>query len=835
MKGARLTQVRHKATEHSRRPMRRAAPFVLRLCFSLFGALAALSAYFWFTTPLPAVDRASAVALSTHLLDRHGRLIAVIPNADGRRTRPVHLEQLPLALQQATIAVEDRTFYANPGIEPRAIVRAAWQNLRSGTIVEGGSTITQQVARSLLLPAESARSQTIERKLRELILALKLTRAESKARILTLYFTHISYTGAGNGVETAALHLFGKSARDLTLAETALLAGLPQAPSRYDPFTQPAAARQRQRQVLDAMVAQGYISSAQRTAALAAPLVLRTHAEPLPAPHFTVYALDAVAALLGPDAAARGGLTITTTLDLDLQSAAQASVTRQIALLGVQRPGEPQHRVRNGAALVLDPHDGAILAMVGSPDFRDSANAGEVNGVLALRQPGSAIKPLTYAAALERGWTPASLLFDVPTAFPTREGRPYRPENYDRVFHGPLLLREALATSSNVAAVSLLEQIGVPALLDLAHRLGIRSLGDPSTPHGLAVTLGGGEVTLLELTGAYAAFANAGVAVDPQAVLAISGPDGVLQYQRPPPSGAQALSPQVAYLISDILADRYARMRAFGARSVMDLDRAVAVKTGTTTDLRDNWMIGYTPDRVVGVWVGNADGAPMQAVSGLTGAGPIWHEVMLAAHRDRAPRPFPRSPNLVEETICTASGLLASPLCPATRREIFVAGHTPPRSDDTHEQVWIDRLRHCRLPAESPAAVAVVYHHVPAPAAAWAAAADVAQPPTAYCPEASPPIQPSAPTILSPQHGAVFRLSTQIARDHQGIELRATLDGPPLPLTFLVDDLPVAQIAAPPYRVVWPLRPGLHRIAVIAGAGSAAIRSADVLITVEEP
>jgi 1A family penicillin-binding protein len=856
------------------RPPRRTQRLLRRALAT--GALALLlaAAYLWFSTPLPAPDRLRARAAlgNTRILDRRGQLLYALPDPLSGSQRPVPLAQIPPALRQATVAVEDASFYQNPGVDPRGIARALWANLRSGDLVAGGSTITQQLARNFLLDPQAARERSLGRKLREAVLALKLSASFSKDEILELYLNQTYYGGLAYGVEAAAQHLFGKPVRDLDLAECALLAGLPQAPAHYDPLAFPQAARQRQGQVLDAMVRAGALTPPQADAARAEPLQFSGRPPAMRAPHFVRYVIDQLDTRLGPDVVARGGLTITTTLDLDLNEAAQQALRRQVSLLAAPRDGGPDHRVRSGAVVVLDPRDGAILAMVGSPDFSDAANQGQVNAALARRQPGSAIKPLTYAAALERGWTPATTILDVPTTFQTREGRPYTPQNYDRAFHGPLALREALATSSNVAAVRTLSSIGVPALLDMARRLGIESLGQDSGRYGLALTLGGGEVTPLELTGAYAAFANGGRRVSPYAVLGIAGADqrpttndqrpttddqssstpdqgGRTKDERaavPAPALQSGVSPQVAYLISDILSDRYARMGAFGELSALDIDRPAAAKTGTTTDWRDNWTVGYTPDRAVGVWVGNADGQPMEHISGITGAGPVWHEVMLAAHRGLPPRPFEQPAGIVERQICAEGGLLPGPACPATRAERFAAGTGPTRADDSHTLVRVDPALGCRAPAGYPPERTVlrVVRRLPAEAQAWAVAAGLPQFPRDVCAPAAaderrpaerprPPDGPAGqqpggaaelsgadpaartgPLVLAPAPGAVFALSPAIPPERQQVLLQASAPTETAQLTFLLDGRPLASAARPPYRTLWALAPGRHTLVV---------------------
>jgi len=809
--------------------------------------------YFWFTTRLPAPEhlRARAALGSTRILDRRGQLLYELSDPLNGRQRPVPLSQIPMALRQATIAVEDASFYQNPGVDVRGIARAAWDNLRSASLVAGGSTITQQLARSFLLDPELAGQRTLDRKLREAVLALKLTATYPKDQILELYLNQIYYGGRAYGAEAAARHYFGKPARDLDLAECALLAGLPQAPSRYNPFADRTVAIARQADVLDAMVRSGAINAAQAATAKAEPLQFASSGEAMRAPHFVNYVLDQLDQRLGADVVARGGLTITTTLDANLQDAAQSILRRQIAQLATPRGGGPDHRVHNGAVLVLDPKDGAVLTMVGSPNFDDARHQGQVNAALARRQPGSAIKPLTYAAALERGWTPATTILDVPTTFQTREGRPYAPQNYDRSFHGPLSLRDALATSSNVAAVRVLNTIGLPALLDMANRLGISSLGDAANAgrYGLSLTLGGGEVTPLELTSAFAAFANGGNRVQPYAIIDVALPtnDKVTSWQgdkvnepevtlspRQLVTPSQALSPQIAYLITDILADRYARMRTFGTQSALDIDRPAAAKTGTTSDWRDNWTVGYTPDRVVGVWVGNADGQPMEAISGVTGAGPVWHDVMLAAHQGLPAQPFERPAGIVERVICTEGGMLPSQNCPATRQERFIAGQEPTQPDMTHIAVPIDPALGCRAPAGYPAdRVAMrVFRILPPEAEPWLVAAGLPRVPHETCPLAAttdhrPPTAGAAPltdvgrpssvvgpALVAPAAGAVFAISPGVPLERQQVEFKARAGAEVTNLTIYVDGQPLAAFAGPPYRAFWQLAPGAHHASV---------------------
>ncbi len=825
-------------------------------------------AFLWFTTPLPTPDhlRAQAALGDTRILDRNGRLIASMPDPLGQSRNPVPLSQIPLALRQATVAVEDAGFYTNPGIDLRGIARALWQNATSGEIVAGGSTITQQLARNVLLDPALGRQQSLERKLREIVLAFKLTLSYPKDEILALYLNQTYYGGASYGVEAASWRLFGKPVHELDLAESALIAGLPQAPSQLDPLADGgAAARVRQLQVLEAMQRAGFLTATQVESASSEPLeyaagTCRPGTCEYPAPHFVAYVLNQLAATFGSETLARGGLTITTTLDLGLQDAAQAILKRQIEVLATPRDGGPNRNAHNGAVIVLDPSDGAVLAMVGSPDFSNRASQGQVNAVTALRQPGSALKPLTYAAALEQGFTPASILLDVPTSFPTREGQPYIPQNYDRRFHGPLSLREALATSSNISAVRTLRAIGIPALLNMASRLGIHSLGENPSRFGLALTLGGGEVSLLELTGAYAGLAHAGERVVPYAIIDVTGQGlgnqedtetrrqgdketqklrsalsaPTLQHSNTPMLqcfnasmlSCSALSPQIAYLITDILADPYARMRAFG--TALDIGRPAAVKTGTSTDWRDNWTVGYTPDRVVGVWVGNADGSPMEAVSGVTGAGPVWRAVMREAHRGLPARSFVQPAGIVTATICADSGMLPSPNCPATREELFVTGTQPRKRDNTHVAVRIGLSGDCRVLPGLPAQPSTlrVFRILPPEAQPWASDAGVPLVPRRVCTQSvAQGAQPTpsdadvktysqVPAIVAPASGTRFAINPGISRERQQLEIIARDSIHTERLAILIDGKPIATINGPPYRAFWKLEPGQHTISV---------------------
>lgn len=604
---------------------------------------------------------------TTRIYARDGQTLLYELFDAGQRT-VVTLDEVPWAVKAATIAVEDAGFYANPGVDLRGIVRAFYLNRQEGAVVSGGSTITQQLARNVLLPPEERAEQSYRRKIREAILALQISRRFSKDQILQFYLNEVYYGNQAYGIEAAAQNYFSKPARELTLGEAALLAGLVQAPTELNPLVAPQAARARQRVVLDLMVKQGLISRAQADAALAQPLVFRPATVDIRAPHWVFYVLDQLERRYGPDLLRRGGLRVITTLDPRLQEVAETAVRERIAELRARDAS-------NAAVVIIDPRTSEILAMVGSANYNDATIDGQVNVATAPRQPGSALKPIVYAAALMRGWTPATIIWDTPLEI---DG--YRPQNYDNRFHGPQRLRYALANSYNIPAVRALQFVGIDAFLDLAQAMGITTLQERER-YGLAVALGAGEVTLLDLTTAYTTLANGGRARPAAAILKITTSSGEVLEAYTPPPGTQVLGPQgeaIAYLITDILSDNQARTPMFGPNSVMRLadDRPAAVKTGTSNDYRDSWAVGYTPELVVGAWVGNSDNRPMQEVAGANGAGTIWRAIMERAHAGRPPVAFTPPPNVVERLICPDTGLLADGACTAVP-ERFVAGMEP--------------------------------------------------------------------------------------------------------------------------------------------------------------
>ncbi len=618
---------------------------------------------------------------TTRILDRSGNVLYEImdPNA-GRRTY-VSLDDISPYLVAATVATEDKAFYTHPGFDPMAIVRAFWQNLSSGETVSGASTITQQLSRTLFLSSEERAQGTYARKLKEALLAEELTRLYTKDEILELYLNEIYYGNMSYGIEAAAQTYFGIPAKNLDLSQAAFLAGLPQLPSIYDVYTNRGVTLNRQQTVLlltfQASQEQGCIyvgnnpqkicieagAAAEAATAMEGYEFKPPHIE-IRYPHWVNYVRFLLEAQYDPQTIYRSGFTIYTSIDPGLQEAAQQIVRGQVDSLA-------DKHVTNGALIAIRPATGEILAMVGSADFYNDAIAGQVNMAVSPRQPGSSIKPLTYLAAFEKGWTPATLLWDVhsefpPSGDPNDPRAPYIPVNYDERYHGPVTLRSALANSYNIPAVKALQFVGIydnpftpveDGMIAMARRLGITSF--TRDDYGLSLSLGGGDVSLLELSGVYSVFANGGRRVPPVAILRIEDHLGNQVYKYEPPAGEQVIRSEHAFLITSILADNQARTPAFGPNSVLNLPFPAAAKTGTTNDYRDNWTLGYTPDIVIGTWVGNADYTPMQGTSGLTGAAPIWAAYMQTAIQQIAggsPSPFIKPAGVVERVICTVSG-----------------------------------------------------------------------------------------------------------------------------------------------------------------------------------
>ena len=749
--------------------------------FLVVGTLGLLAGLSWIRFgPIPADLLDDRKTTSTVVVDRRG--VPLYEALSGAGTRSIRLDaaHLPPALVAATIAAEDRRFWSHPGVDPLAILRAVKRNLADRQIAEGGSTISQQTAKLLLNRREPARRRGISGKLREAILALRLEHRFSKKQVLAMYLNLAAYGNQVVGASRASGAYFGCDPSMLTPAQAAFLAGLPQRPTGFNPYRNPKAALMRQQVVLRRMAAAGALTSEQLKEAQAEQLTLTKAAAPFAAPHFVEKVLAAAGAGRPP--------RIETTLDGDLQADIAGIIRSHRALL-------ERHGANNVAIVVLDTPRGEWLAWEGSGDYFDTAHGGAIDGVMTPRQPGSALKPFTYALAFEEGFTPASVLPDVPSHFPTAEaGVLYSPRNYDGRYRGPLLARRALAGSENVPAVALAADLGVPKLLRFLSRAGLSTFDRNAAYYGLGVTLGNAEVRLDELVAAYSAFARGGEWIEPAWTRRDSS-DGIRR---------AFVSPLTAFWITDILSDPDAREYIFGRGGSLEFPFAVAVKTGTSQAYHDNWTVGYTRNVTVGVWVGNFDRKPLRNSSGVTGAAPIFHAVMLAAERraGSSREPFDESsivspPSGVEERdVCALSGMIANAWCPSRQRERLPAGDRPPcswhhLSDEGLLTIWPPEYRqwarqHALL-GEQPAVLHATHVERPRPAV------------------------PSLPlTIASPPSGATYLIDPTLRREFQTLPLRAVVSQPG-EIEWSIDGRVVGRSSSDT-SLQWPLAPGVHHV-----------------------
>src|SRR5271157_706116 len=767
---------------------------------------------FW---DLPSINSlpSNLEAPSIRITDRNGRLLYDIVPEQGGRHAVLSFENIPQCMKDATIAVEDKNFYSNLGIDLEGILRALWIDVRGGETIAGGSTITQQVARNLLLSQNERYERTLRRKLRETILAWELTQKYSKNDILVLYLNQVNYGGMAYGVEAAAQTYFGKSASDLILPECALLAGLPQAPGLYDPFTNPDLAKQRQQVVLGLMEAQGYITDEQRVAAEAAPLSYNPAPYPIEAPHFIWIIKDQLDRLFSSGKLnTNQSLVVRTTLDLNDQQLAEQIVARHIEEFK-PKPNGINHNVNNAALVILDPHNGEILALVGSADYFDSSIDGALDMATAPRQTGSAFKPFVYALALDPNqpdpWTAATSILDVSTTFLTRVGQPYTPVDYDGREHGPVSVREALASSLNIPAVRTLKKVGVENSINLADHLGITSLGDPQN-YDLSLVLGGGEVSLLQLSTAYASLADGGYYTGNYSILDIRDADGNVLYTQDKTPPLQVFDPRVVWLISDILSDDRAREIGFGLNSTLKIDHTAAVKTGTTTNFHDNWTIGYTPDLLVGVWVGNSNFEAMHDVTGVTGAAPIWNETMRALLAGKPDEAFIRPDGMKKVEVCDLSSLLPTPACPYTRMEWFINGTEPTQTDTYYEQIWIDALTNSLATDLTPPdrRKSIVALNLPVEAQPWARAQGL--PLLVDLQQEAISQNANGLMLVSPTPNTTYRITPDLDLSAQQLSIEVVASEGFSEITIYVDGNLLQTFTAPPYQTWWTLSAGEH-------------------------
>lgn len=654
-------------------------------------ASTAYAGYNFVSFYLPSADLSSYQPHQTvRIYDRHGKLLYEFWDDQlGRRTVG-KLSDFSPYLIAATLAAEDPTYFENAGVDVRSVLRAMVQNTTEGEIVSGASTVTMQLVRNVLFNEEDRTEQSLTRKAREALLAYRLTEKYTKDELLEMYLNEVYYGHLAYGVEAASRTYFNKTAAELTLAEAAVIAGLPQAPAVYDPFQNPEAAKERQLYVLNSLARHGFVSEDRIEAAKNEPLNYQAPQNELLAPHFTLYVKEYVERVFGAEQMYEQGFHIYTTLDYNLLKIAEEEARKHLAELTAQ-----EKNATDASVVSIDPRTGEVLVMLGSPDYNNAEIAGEVNMAIAQRQPGSTLKPFTYLTAFEQNkMTPVTMIPDQPTQFPGGRGQPaYEPLNHDKEWHGSVTVRRALSGSLNVPAVLTLHWVGLENMLNTIHRMGIQSLPYDPDRIGLAVTLGGGEVNLLELTFAYTPFANQGRLVgqqlpqrdrregfadlQPAIIKKIVSSAGETVFEYQPPDGPQVTRPEFAYQITSILSDDWARQATYGLNSPLKLSRPSAAKTGTTENYNDGWTIGYVPQLVTGVWTGNANNEPMADVFGSSGAGVIWHNFMERAfeYLQLPVEEFPKPDSLGAYRVMASDPMNSQYII---TNDVFIPGTEPP-------------------------------------------------------------------------------------------------------------------------------------------------------------
>lgn len=728
--------------------------------------------------PFPKGRLDPAPIISLRIVDRNNIFLREVLSDEGGRCHWVALEEVSPHLLNATVAAEDKRFFLHTGINFLAITRAFFQNLKHGRIISGASTISQQLVRNIYHFRRNILS-----KIAEAWLALRLERTFSKEQILIQYINRICYGNQAYGIDAASHLYFDKPSSDLSLAEAAFLAGLPRSPSVLNPYRSFNQAKKRQQEILKQMLKLRYINQAEMQRAAREPFLLSSENEKFRAPHFCDFILKQI-----PSSGRRALNLIQTTCDFTLQEKIEVLVSNHITSL--ERKG-----ITNASVIVMDNAGGEILCMVGSKDFFDYRHDGQVNGALSLRQPGSTLKPFTYGLALEKGMTAAEILEDVSIQFTTPEGS-YRPRNYDKRYHGPVRLRKALACSYNVPAVSVLQILGSDSLYQRLKSAGFDSLEKSPSHYGIGLTLGNGEVTLIELVQAYSALARGGIFYKEKSILSITDTNENRINRKTQPNDKKIFSPQIAYILTHILSDKDARIPAFGYNSPLNLPFPCAVKTGTTKDFRDNWTIGYTPKYTVGIWVGNFDGTPMHNVSGITGCGPLFRDIMLLLGKKESGGNFEEHEDIIRLNICPLSGKLATAACAGAMEDIFIKGTEPhefcflhQKNKRIHMGIDFDLLK-------------------------------------------DNPIKEQF-KIVFPFDGDVFKLDPILRREYQTIKFKASV-----PEEWRIDSIEwwvngnKMSVSSYPFSFFWNLKPGFYTINALVRNGKSTIKSPPVKICV---
>lgn len=803
--------------------------FALR--FTVWLAVFCLLLFIWYAKDLPTPwnIKKTQSATPAQIFDRNGKPIYSVYG--GEKRFDLTPTQIPLTVKEATITAEDRNFYHHFGIDLKGVARAAYNDIfnRSG-FVSGGSTITQQYVKNALLSPQ----KTFDRKIKEVILSLEVEMMYSKEQILAMYLNEISYGNNAYGIQAAAKTYFGKDAKDLTLAETAMLAALPQRPTYFSPYgTHPDERIARVNWILDGMVKQNYATQADvdKAKTEAKNLKFSPPNQYITAPHFVQYVKEQLVQAYGEKMVNEGGLKVTTTLDLEKQGIAEQTLKDSASRLG-------SINATNAALVSIDPKTGEILAMVGSIDYFNNSIDGQVNVADAQRQPGSSFKPIVYATAFKGKYNPATVLWDVPTDFGN-----YKPQNYDGNFRGPVSIRSALAQSLNIPAVKALYLAGVPQSLQTAHDMGITTLNQPDR-YGLSLVLGGGEVKLTDLTAAYGVFANQGKIVPMTPILKVTTGSGNVLEDNTSRSdsvsaGKQVIDPQIAYEISSILSDNNARAPEFGSNSALYFsDRPVAAKTGTTSEYRDAWTIGYTPDVVTGVWVGNNNNSKMTAgAAGAMAAAPIWHSYMAKVFANTPVADFQMPDGITKVMVDKLSNKLPTQFSPETITDIFAKWQVPTTKDDIHTVVRIDKASGLLATADCPDAftenrvITNLHSEVPTNPA-WegpvrAAAASMGI-------NLSMPSNQTSCTYSTNEGGLIFASPTDGANVSPSFTVKiATKTKNVKKVDLAIDDKTVGSDSSGPFNFsVKNLALGQHTLSVIGTDDKGATSSTSIKITV---
>jgi len=780
--------------------------------------------YIGYFLPLPNALTQMGSQGSVKIFDKKGQLLYEAIQPMGGKKTFIPLSQTPKNFIDATLSAEDINFYQHGGVDLGAIARALFFNVSQGRIVSGASTIDQQVVRNLLgFTTERGYSE----KILEMMYAIRMGNVYSKDQILELYLNTIYYGNLAYGSESAAEDYFGKHIYDLDLAESTLLAGLPQAPSYYNPFLFMDRAKKRQQYVLDQMVKYGFIDDAASKAAASETLKLRKNVVEMKAPHFVQYVLNQLGDMVSEEQLNAGNLNVYTTLDYDLELQAESIVSQQVKSLS-------DKHVTSGALLSIDPKTGKILAWVGSENYYNDEIDGQVDMITALRQPGSSIKPLMYLLSLEKGYTPATILDDVPVEFQTASG-PYAPKNYDLDYHGPVRMREALASSFNIPAVQMLNKIGVVSFISFLNKLGIQTLDKDPSFYGLALTLGGGEVRMYDMARAFNVIANYGEYFDLSTVEKITDKNGGLVYEWKQPVKDNVLGSngkEHAYQIIDILKDPNARLKGFGEGNVLEISHDAAVKTGTTRNFRDNWTIGFTPQLLTTVWVGNADASPMQNISGVDGAGPIWHDFMEAALQFEPQEKFSIPNGLQQIEICALSGKLPTDLCTDRIYEWFVHSQEPKEKDDYYQNYWVLRSNGHLIRPECVDSTPVALREqktliaYPAEFQTWAQDKGLGLAPFEPCAlsktnssgytNAYSTQEKSLISIASPSNQDEYLIDSGLPLDTQKIPFQVTASSDVESVSYLVDGKNIVTFDSSPFNYLWLPIKGRHQLKAVA-------------------